>query len=122
MPSLEIVTSRLCLLPFTQEICQQVLAGEYTALEHTGITPAPGWPDEETLDTLPKILKNLAKVPAPTGFESWMVLKKENMTLIGDASFKGVPNPNGEVDLGYGIIAAEQQKGYGLEVAQALTN
>ena len=44
------------------------------------------------------------------------------MTVIGDAGFKGLPNADGEVDLGYAIIVQAQKNGYGLEVAKGLAN
>jgi ribosomal-protein-alanine N-acetyltransferase len=31
------------------------------------------------------------------GFYVWMIVKKEDMTVIGDAGFKGAPNENGEL-------------------------
>ena len=42
------------------------------------------------------------------------------MKIIGDVGFKGIPNKAGEIDLGYGIIASERQKGYAFEAAKAL--
>ncbi|WP_205500577.1 GNAT family N-acetyltransferase [Rufibacter psychrotolerans] len=117
-----ITTPRLLLLPFTKEICTGVLGGNHEALARIGISPSEGWPDEETLDTLPRIMKNLELVEEPTGFESWMIVKQAGRVLIGDAGFKGRPNAAGEIDLGYGIIASEQNKGYGLEAAQGLVN
>lgn len=117
---LEIETNRLRLIPFTKEICEAALRSSNAVLVERGIAPGYGWPDEETLDTLPRILKNLNKVESPSGFESWMVLQKHNNMLIGDIGFKGLPNSDGELDLGYGIIANEQKKGFAKEAASAL--
>ena len=72
------------------------------------------------MDTLPRIIKHLEKRESPTGFESWMIVLKHNSTVIGDAGFKGAPDKEGKVDLGYSIIEQEQQKGYGMETARAL--
>lgn len=117
---LEIKTNRLKLLPFTKEICEDVLLSSTSVLINSGINPAYGWPDLETLDTLPRIINNLSKVKSPSGFESWMVLHKNDNSLIGDIGFKGLPNENGEIDLGYGIIASERGKGYAKEAAIGL--
>ena len=51
-----------------------------------------------------------------------MIVKKDSMIVIGDAGFKGKPNANGEVDIGYSIIEKEQEKGYGFETAKKLTD
>ncbi|WP_316795140.1 GNAT family N-acetyltransferase [Pedobacter agri] len=118
--SLQIQTDRLKLLPFTIQICEEVLSGSPSFLADLGITPGYGWPDLETLDTLPRILNNLNKVKSPSGFESWMVLNKSTNTLIGDVGFKGLPNEHGEIDIGYGIIKGETRKGYAKEAGQGL--
>jgi ribosomal-protein-alanine N-acetyltransferase len=117
---LQIETKRLRLLPFTIKICEETLSGLTSALTGLDITPAIGWPDLETLDTLPRILINLNKVQSPSGFESWMVLDKSTNTLVGDIGFKGIPNERDEIDLGYGIVKSETQKGYAKEAALGL--
>lgn len=118
--SLQIQTDRLKLLPFTIQICEEALSCSTSFLADLGITPGYGWPDLETLDTLPRILNHLNKVKHPSGFESWMVINKSTNTLIGDIGFKGLPNEYGEIDLGYGIIKSETQKGYAKEAASGL--
>lgn len=85
-----------------------------------GIKPCKGWPDLETLDTLPRILNNLDKVAEPSGFESWMIIETSTNLIIGDIGFKGLPDKNGEIDLGYGIIASERMKGFALEAAAGI--
>ena len=44
------------------------------------------------------------------------------MTVIGDIGFKGQPNKNGEVEIGYGLIEEERGKGYGYEALNAMIN
>jgi [ribosomal protein S5]-alanine N-acetyltransferase len=122
MPAQPIHTDRLILIPFTLEITQLLMDGDTSILQKLGLQLTPYWPDQEAIDTFPKIIKNLELVPEPTGFESYLVVHRYSMTVIGDAGFKGLPNANGEVDIGYAIIAEAQNKGYGLEVARGLVN
>ncbi|MEJ8757885.1 GNAT family N-acetyltransferase [Pontibacter sp. H259] len=122
MPAQPIHTNRLILVPFTLEITKTLMAGNTSILQQLGLQLTPYWPDQEAIDTFPKIIKNLEVVPEPTGFESYMVVHRQSMTVIGDAGFKGLPNADGEVDLGYAIIAPAQNNGYGLEVAKGLVN
>ena len=82
---LQIQTDRLKLLPFTIQICEDVLSSSTSSLAVLGIIPGYGWPDLETLDTLPRILNNLNKVKSPSGFESWTVINKSTNTLVGDS-------------------------------------
>jgi ribosomal-protein-alanine N-acetyltransferase len=67
---LKIQTSRLTILPFTFNICEESLSNSFGIIASMGICPGNGWPDPETLDTLPRIIKNLSKVNQPSGFES----------------------------------------------------
>lgn len=53
-------------------------------------------------------------------YKIWMIVKKDNMRIIGDAGFKGEPNENGSIEVGYGIVDDQRKKGYGFEVTEAL--
>ena len=122
MSTKKLKTERLFLLPFTIKLCQLVIEKDFESLMEEGLFPGTGYPDQETLETIPKIIKNLQLVNAPTGFESWLIVSKKEMKIIGDIGFKGIPNQSGEVDLGYGIIASERKKGYAFEAAKALSD
>ena len=120
MPVPPIHTQRLILIPYTLEVARAIRAGNTGILAEIGLQPTRIWPDQESMDTLPRVIKRLEQLPEPTGFESWMIVLKRNATVIGDAGFKGAPNKEGVVDIGYSIIEQEQQRGYGLETARAL--
>lgn len=89
-------------------------------LTSLGIIPSEGWPDLETLETLPRIMINLDKVGKPSGFESWMMIERSTHLIIGDVGFKGLPNEAGEIDLGYGVIAKQRKKGFAHEAAAGI--
>lgn len=120
MKSKKITTQRLYLLPFTLQIAREIMDGQFTSLSALGLKPGAGWPDEELMECLPRIIQNLEKVAEPSGFESWMIIDKTSKSLIGDAGFKGRPTEEGIIDLGYAIVAGERRKGYAAEAAEAL--
>lgn len=122
MNILKLETERLLLIPFTKQLCHLVNDKNFIALQNEGLNTGEGYPDQETLDTIPKIVANIELSDGPTGFESWVIITKKEMKIIGDVGFKGVPNQSGEVDLGYGIIASERKKGYAFEAAKALSD
>lgn len=122
MPAKPIHIDRLILIPFTLEVTKTLMAGDVSILPTLGLQHTTYWPDQEAIDTFPKIIKNLELVPEPSGFEWYMVVHRRSMTVIGDAGFKGLPNAAGEIDLGYAIIAQAQKNGYGFEVANGLIN
>lgn len=114
-------TDRLLLVPFTLASATSLLEGKLEVLAELGLRTGGNWPDDEALETLPKIIRNLEQEAQPTGFESYMIVLKSNNDVIGDAGFKGRPDAQGAIDLGYAIIADQQRRGYGFETARALT-
>ncbi len=118
----KLTTERLTLIPFTMQICKNLLNNDYSDIALMGLKKGISWPDEEVLETLPKIINNLSKVETPSGFESWMIIKKTTSEIIGDAGFKGFNFENDTIDIGYGIIEEERRKGYAEEAVRALIN
>ena len=117
---LQLNTPRLRLIPMTHDFVNRLLAGDKNAYATLGVLPTPGWPNADTLKILPAICANLAKPDARPGFESWLFVHRISRTPVGDGGFKGPPNEHGVVDLGYGILEAERQKGYCTEATHAL--
>jgi ribosomal-protein-alanine N-acetyltransferase len=50
----------------------------------------------------------------------WLVVISEEEFGAGLVGFKGYPNPDGEVEIGYGIDPSYQSRGYTTEVVRAL--
>jgi [ribosomal protein S5]-alanine N-acetyltransferase len=118
----KLVTERLILIPFTKQMCKNLLDDDYNDLIVMGLVKGKGWPDKDVLETLPRILNNLSKVESPTGFESWMIIKKETSELIGDLGFKGFNAEECNIDIGYGIIEEERRKGFAKEALTEIIN
>jgi [ribosomal protein S5]-alanine N-acetyltransferase len=111
----KLVTERLILIPFTIEICRKILDNDFSGLEILNLKKGKSWPDSDVIETLPRIINNLKKVNSPTGYESWMIIKKDTREVIGDLGFKGFNSEGENIDLGYGIIKEERRKGYATE-------
>lgn len=118
----KLLTKRLILMPFTLQMCKNLLNNNYTDLTTMGLKKGKSWPDHDVLETLPKIINNLSKVESPTGFESWMVIKKDTLEIIGDLGFKGFNFEENNIDIGYGIIKEERRKGYAEEAVKEIIN
>lgn len=113
-------TKRLTLIPFTRQICENLINEDYSDLFQLGLKKGKSWPDKDVIETLPKIISNLSKVPSPTGFESWMIIKNETSEIIGDLGFKGFNYNEENIDIGYGLIKEERGKGYAEEATKTL--
>lgn len=115
-------TERLILIPFTTQMCKNFINNDFSDLNKWGFKKGKSWPDDDVIETLPRIINNLSKVASPTGFESWMIIKNDTLEVIGDAGFKGYNYEEANIDIGYGIIKEERRKGYAAEAAKALIN
>lgn len=117
-----IQTSRLILIPITLEIAKSLIEGSSKEVEKLGISMDEKWPTADTKDILPIIYESLKIDKIPSGFETWMIIKKDNMTVIGDIGFHGKPDDKGEVEVGYGIVEKERGNGIGFESLNAIIN
>lgn len=115
-------TERLILIPFTLELCKNLERNDFDDVFKMGLKKGISWPDVDVIETLPKIIKNLSKLDGPTGFESWMIIKKETSEIIGDLGFKGFNPDQKSIDIGYGIIKEERRKGFAQEAVCKLIN
>lgn len=115
-----LLTDRLILIPFTLALCKNIVQHDFDALGPMGLKRGVSWPDEDVMETLPKIINTLSKVEGPTGFESWMIIKKGSFEIIGDLGFKGFNATAQSIDLGYGIIKEERRKGFAEEAVREM--
>lgn len=67
-----------------------------------------------------KYLEELKEDSTLLGWGVWFVINQENNTVIGDIGFKGKPNSENIVEIGYGIVPSAQGKGYATEAVQKL--
>ena len=113
-------TERLIIIPMNYSLLCSVLDNKDEELGVLGIERNVDWPRQDTIDILSFLKENLKYKDEVSGFYVWMVVKKEDMTIIGDAGFKGLPDEQGKIDIGFGLVEDKQRKGYGYEVAKAL--
>ena len=70
------------------------------------------------------ILRYLESTPGAGGYGSWYVLLAGDgagpPVLIGTAGLKGLPGPDGTVEIGYSILERHQRAGYATEAVAAL--
>lgn len=98
-------TERLVLLPCTMERYKEARKEGYPMGDHVEAYI-------ESLRTYPYLL----------GWGVWLVRLKETGEVIGDIGFKGNPDGNGAVDIGYGFLPQHRGKGYATEAAKALVD
>ena len=77
-----------------------------------GVEPPASWPpiynDQDTRDWIRGMI---ARNPGEPGYGSWYIVADGR--LVGNAGFKGPPDADGLVEIGYSVVEAYQRKGYG---------
>ncbi|MEH2104781.1 GNAT family N-acetyltransferase [Nostoc sp.] len=122
-----IVTNRLYLVPFTQEIVKAAILGNSELARLLAVTVLPNWPDEEFSEGLPIIADILCKNPLQSEW-GWgsLIIHKAEKTLIGHIMLKIIPDAKGfatgSVELGYLIVPSYQQQGYASEATKAMAD
>ncbi|MGX7419456.1 GNAT family N-acetyltransferase [Carnobacterium gallinarum] len=113
-----IQTKRLMLVPYQISYLEATLLGDEKLTEVSGFQVAKQWPGVEFFFYLPFVLDELKLNPA---MEKWtyLVILKENNTIIGEVSAQGNPDKTGSAEIGYGIVDDYGGCGYGMEAASA---
>jgi [ribosomal protein S5]-alanine N-acetyltransferase len=96
--SMELQTQRLLIVPCTNQSLSTYAAEGFKMGGHIN-----------------NYLKELNEDPSLLGWGVWLVIEKENHTIIGDIGFKGKPDREGTVEVGYGMAPAARNKGYATE-------
>ena len=65
-------------------------------------------------------IENLKKDATILGWGPWFVIHTDSKCVIGDIGFKGKPESNKVVEVGYGISPAEWGKGYATEAVNGI--
>ncbi len=115
-------TPRLMLTGADAPILDADLAGRDSLQIALGVSVPEDWPPE-LLD--PSALRwtreLLGRLPAYSPWRMYyVVLESPTRTLIGICGFKGAPDAEGQVEIGYSVLPAYQRRGFATEAARAL--
>ena len=112
---LQIETERLLLRACMREDLLKIYRGDINKME-----TAEGWPLRDLKEALPHFLNDLLDDPTSIGWNVWLLQVKANSMIIGDVGFKGTPDENGTVEIGYSIAPSYRKIGYAREGVRAL--
>lgn len=118
-------TSRLLLPLFTYQLMLAAIDGRAMFSRQSGFAVADDWPNQDLLEALPFIAAPAGKNPALEEWSRLLVLHKEQSPtgvalVIGEAGFKGLPDGDGVVEIGYGVATSYRGRGFASEAVAAL--
>jgi ribosomal-protein-alanine N-acetyltransferase len=117
-----LITPRLQLVEADVALLSASLEGAAALATQLAATVPADWPPEHVDEgalrwTLAAI--EAGRAPSPWGFY-FMLLRDPASTVIGTCGFKGPPDAQGSVEVGYSVVPFAQRRGYATEAVQAL--
>lgn len=118
---MEIQTERLRVVPLNTEQLKLLLENIPQLEKELSCT----YKGEEIKGELLDIIKQQIKIMSKDKdnylwLTFWQFILKSDNSIIGSACFKGLPDNDGKVEIGYGINLAYQRHGYTTEAVKAM--
>ena len=119
-------STRLRLIPLnTTQL--QLHASDYEALQRTlGLVPRPMLMEEYFQKEFDDALANYwlpetaANVSSYEWFTNWLIVHKEDNCVAGGIGVAGLPDDNGETEVGYGVDQSYRRQGIATEALECL--
>ena len=113
-----IVTARLELIPCDEGLLRAIVAGPEEAAVRLGLVVPEGWP--EFPEAYAHALELIARGEDPGAWWTYVFIDRRRGALIGSGGYKGPPDPEGHVEIGYETAPAFRGRGYATEAAAGL--
>jgi len=119
---LRLRTRRLDLFPCSAQVAQATVQGRADLEPILGARVPDDWPASDLLEFLPTYARQLQTDPSLLGWGIWLMVHREEQTLVGDLGFKGRPDDGGAVEIGYRVLPAYRRQGFASEAVRALVD
>jgi RimJ/RimL family protein N-acetyltransferase len=116
---LHLETERLKLLAVTAKLAR-AFADLEAAERFLGVAIPDGWPDSEFTGLLKVYGPWIAEDPERLGYGPWLLVARDEDSVVGSAGFMGTLPQNGAIELGYGVHPDYRNRGYATEASRAL--
>lgn len=115
-----IETERLQLIACNKMHLSALIQSEQALADLLGVELAENW--LVFPEAAPYALKMLESNPQILRWGMHLFVKKDENKIIGNGGFKGVPNENGMVEIGYAVSPLYENQGLGSEAARGMIN
>ena len=121
--AMEITTSRLLLRPASPELLEAEMQGKPMLEAASGFLVPSNWPPELYDEQATRwVLQMLLEVPEMEHWSMHYMVERSSNTVTGTVGYKGPPNEDGTVEIGYALLEQYRGRGYATEAARALVD
>jgi len=119
-----ISTPRLDLVPASPELLRDLLGSREALTVHLGAEVPASWPPEHVdAAAIRYILDRIQQAPGHAPWWLYFVVGRKGSAegaVVGTAGFKGPPDTEGTVEIGYSIVEEHRRRGYASEAVRGL--
>ncbi|MDH3787913.1 MAG: GNAT family N-acetyltransferase [Xanthomonadales bacterium] len=117
-----IESRRMTLVAATPELIEADLAGCDAFSQALGAHVPDNWPPQLYGSTAMRVAAEQLLDPAEHGWSVWYLLSKKHdpPTVLGICGFKGMPGPEGSVEIAYSVLQQFRVQGYATEAVARL--
>ncbi|RDY69146.1 GNAT family N-acetyltransferase [Halobacillus sp. SY10] len=117
---MELKTERIHLFPITLDLAQTLMKNSLAFYYKFQLPWNKNWPHDGLKALMPMYAERLENDSDELGFGPWVMIDSAGEHVIGDIGFKGKPDSEGNVEIGYHVVASERNYGYASEAVQTL--
>lgn len=115
-------TRRLSLVACSAEVARAASQDRNCLEPLLGVQVPGDWPAPDLREFLPVYAEQLAADPSLLGWGIWLMVHRDAQTVVGDLGFKGKPDDEGTVEIGYSVLPAFRKQGLASEAVAALVD
>lgn len=117
---MKLETDRLYLITLDMDLIEAAARRDGQAIEALGYKTNGEWPGADFYEALPYFRELLIKNNGTRGFDSWIIVTKDNQEIVGGIGFLGDPDSDGAIEIGFATNPSHLRKGYCFEAALKL--
>jgi [ribosomal protein S5]-alanine N-acetyltransferase len=119
---MKLQTPRLHIIPLSKEQLGNYSISDFSLENSLNVNTIPRIVPEFLANVINnKIIPSVSDTSKnPLYYTFWTIISKQENVMVADCCFKGEPNDNGEIEIGYGTYPAFEGKGFMTEAVGAM--
>lgn len=108
---IKLYTDRLIIMTLNYEMINTIINDRDNFQEKFGFGISEDWPLQAISRILPNYMEMIKESPEEAKWGIWIIIDRVSNKLVGDLGYKGEPDEEGIIEVGYSIIKDFRNKG-----------